>query len=167
MPPTNGRPLSRLARSVSRSLVRARRSLWEHWDRIPQFYRYIIFIGLSLTISISGVVWATLTHRCAEAGRGGALATILAVATMFLRPDYGMLTYDDGKAERSRIANADERLQTEIEDVVQWLRINSSGQSHLNAAIFLASLVGSLFWGFGDLLPKYLPWLGTCSVCHC
>jgi hypothetical protein len=128
----------------------------EFWDRVPQPWRYAAVITLSFAISIAGVLWAAHRHTWQEGGRGGALATLVSLAALFLRPDYGLRIYEARKARiKPNLSKLDE-LAEELKALVAGWRINSRGQAHQNRALVIASFIGTFFWGFGDQIAKRL-----------
>jgi hypothetical protein len=126
------------------------------WDTVSQPWRYVIIICMSLIISCAGVLWASYTGKAQDGGRGGAIATVIAFAILFLRPDYGMRIYEERKARIKPDLPQLEKLDQEVKALVTGLRINSIGQAHQNRALVIASIIGTLFVGFGDWLAQLL-----------
>lgn len=134
------------------------------WNRVPQFWRYVIIITASFLISISCVLWAAQYHRPADGGRGGALATIIAFSAIFLRPDYGLRFYVKRKKRISKALPQVAQLASELKALTTGLQINSNGQAHQNRALVIASLIGTFFGGFGDMISA---WICHCQSCSC
>jgi hypothetical protein len=126
------------------------------WEKVPQLWRYVVIAALSLGISMVGVFWAVHRNCPAQGGRGGAIATVVAFAILFLRPDYGLRIYEERKSRISPNLPQIEQLNLELKALIAGLRINSSGQAHQNRALVIASIIGTIFWGFGDVFATWL-----------
>jgi hypothetical protein len=123
---------------------------------VPPLHRYIIVALLSAALSVGGVFWAAHIRCPADGGRGGALATALAFIVLFLRPDYGMWIFKHRKEKIPADLSETERLRMELAELIKSLDINSNGQRNQNIALAVASGIGTIFWGFGDLFAKWL-----------
>lgn len=111
---------------------------------------------MSFAASLAGVISAARSHQSEDGGRGGAVATMIAIFIVLLRPDYGQRILED------RLTNIDlrlpqiDRLKQEVQAIVAAMRINSQGQTRLNRGLVIASAIGTLFWGFGDMAARWL-----------
>jgi hypothetical protein len=126
------------------------------WGSVPQLWRYAFVGSLSLALSFGGVIWAASAHRVSEGGRGGAIATMVAIFIVLLRPDYGQKILDDRMATINPELSPIDRLDQEVKAIVSAMRINSKGQTRLNRGLVIASAIGTIFWGFGDIFAKWL-----------
>ena len=133
------------------------------FDSISQPWRYRVLVIASLTVSSFGVLRAIHLRCPAEGGRGGAVATALAFWALYLRPDYGRLLYRSWMASASKDLTGSAELAHKLDGAVAWLEMNSDGQTTQNRALAAATVIGTLFWGFGDVLATHLLqwWINT------
>ncbi len=123
---------------------------------MPPLFRYISVAILSAALSVGGVIWAAHTRCPANGGRGGAVATALAFVVLFLRPDYGLWLFKQRREKMKPNLPEVERVGSELTALVESLEINSKGQKNQNIALAVASGIGTIFWGFGDIFAKWL-----------
>ena len=134
----------------------------------------ILVVLVCAAISIGGV------HRAAgiclndttEAGRGGAVASIVAFAILFFAARRPTLTFrrlgsqivitKDKLSAASAPKSPEQRLsdcEAHIRDLVSAMDAycEDTGKEALsqNITLWIAAGIGTLFWGFGDLI---LPW---------
>jgi hypothetical protein len=129
------------------------------WDSIPQRPRYVLFGLASLASSIIGVLIAAHNHCPSSGGRGGAIATIVAIFIVLLRPDYGLRMLNSRLDDLSLSLPDTEQLKEKVSYLIQAMRINSQGSTRLNIGLVIASMIGTIFWGFGDLIAqKMIDW---------
>jgi hypothetical protein len=127
------------------------------WAKISQPWRYVLLISSSLFLSCAGVIWAVSIKSVSDGGRGGALAAVVALCAIFLRPDYGIINYQKNEKHISEAHLSEiHQLIKKHEALVKAIKINSDGQTHQNRALVIASIIGTIFWGFGD---KFATWL--------
>lgn len=123
-------------------------------------YRLVV-VG-AFVVSSAGVVWAARYPDTSNGGRGGAIAVIVAFAVLFLRRDYGKKSYDtiledvpeqvDGLDYEKAIQALHERVLA----VDRRVALDADGQRLQNKALTWASVIGTIFWGFGDLFAAWL-----------
>jgi len=133
-------------------------------------------------LSLGGVVYAVQAGHAENAGRGGALADAIALAALFGTRNYAADTYhaltQTSPAQRARILDfktaydirttviADSARTPAVEITVaniegklnameQRLSLDSDGQALQNRCLALATFVGTIFWGFGDILAGW------------
>jgi hypothetical protein len=123
---------------------------------MPPLSRYISVAILSAALSVGGVIWAAHIRCPADGGRGGAVATALAFVVLFLRPDYGLWLFEQRREKTKPNLPEAERVGKELTLLVESLEINSKGQKNQNIALAVASGIGTIFWGFGDVFAKWL-----------
>jgi hypothetical protein len=105
---------------------------------------------------MGGVIYAAYKHSWSEGGRGGAMATMIAIFIVLLRPDYGQQIFDERFTKIDPKLPQIDQLEEKVGAIVAAMRINSQGQARLNKGLVIASAIGTLFWGFGDLLAKWM-----------
>jgi hypothetical protein len=123
---------------------------------IPQHWRFILVAGASFILSAVGIAIGVYEKCPADGERGGALATAIAFAALFVRPDYGLRIYEERKRKIPADLPKNEQLVLEVDAIAQALKLNSKGQKYQNYAIAAASLIGTIIWGFGDLVVSSL-----------
>ena len=122
-------------------------------EYVPVVWRYVGVAGLCLLVSAGGVLRAVRLGNQNEGGRGGALATMIALTIFLLRRDYGMWYYQDRISEIKDLSPIDE-LTEKIRAVEKAMFTNSRGQTKSNYWLAVATVIGTFFWGFGDLIVK-------------
>lgn len=126
------------------------------FTRIPVAWRYRAVVLFSTGISLVGVFWAVHIHNPSEGGRGGLVATVVAIIAFLVRPDYGSRILDLITSKKSLDASALEQIETKVNAVIVSLRIQSHAQSIHALALVVAIVIGTIFWGFGDVLAGWL-----------
>lgn len=119
-----------------------------------------------MLLSVGGVAYSIfISHKSVDAGRGGALAVALSFATLFLSRGYGdrvysILTVDADTAsqlvaklrgevdDKAKLVTADQKLDA----LFTKIQIDAGDQQVQNFYLAWSSVVGTIFWGFGDLL---------------
>jgi len=133
------------------------------FPRVPQFWRYVLLVITAFLLSAGGIIWATHTRRALDAGCGGAVATAIAFVALFVRPDYGLQIYKERAKRIPDSASPIDRLSAQVDALVAALHINSDGQKKQNRAIAIASVIGTMAWGFGSYVAAWLqknyPWI--------
>jgi hypothetical protein len=138
--------------------------------------RFWLVFTLSVGVSIGWILVAahSASHQ-KDGGRGGAIGTAIALSFMFLTRDYGTKLYSavvrrlphvreeiEGLATDSDILQAGKGepsvagLQTQINALVAALDIDAKGQTIQNYFLAIATCIGTLAWGFGDVAALYL-----------
>jgi hypothetical protein len=75
---------------------------------------------------------------------------------LFLRPDYGLWLFKQRREKMKPNLPEVERVGSELTALVESLEINSKGQKNQNIALAVASGIGTMSWGFGDIFAKWL-----------
>ncbi len=142
-------------------------------ESISQVTRYTLVVVVSTLLSAGGIAIAVYRGDPSSGGRGGAIAVAVAFFVLFIRRDYGARVYAAitkdipklraqiaslSKGSEPAAANRDGVLETErqITGIVARLATEAKGQKAQNIALALASIIGTLSWGFGDLVAQYL-----------
>jgi hypothetical protein len=144
--------------------------------------RFAGIAALATLLSVGGIVYAVcVTKSAQDGGRGGALAVALSFAVLFLSRGYGTRVYDiltkeapeaiaeldklTGKSG-NRVITADEK----IDALVSKTRIDAQVQESQNIFLAASSAIGTIAWGFGDMVAQYfigvpaaIPCLGCAS----
>jgi hypothetical protein len=123
---------------------------------ISQPWKYVVLATISVFFSIGGVVWAAHKRCPADGGRGGAIATAVALAVIVSRPDYGLLIYEARRKRRPSNLTQMETILDELDSIAAAYEINSSGQKWQNWTVVGSTFVGTVVWGFGDVFAKWL-----------
>ena len=140
--------------------------------------QFWIVFGVSILSSLGGVfVAAFITGNAADGGRGGAIGTALALTFMFITRDYGAKLYiavtrrlpdlearikrlerkepgQPSAPQRTEITLVD--LQNQLNALAAAIVIDAKGQKTQNAFLALATFIGTMVWGFGDLAAQAL-----------
>lgn len=125
---------------------------------------------LAIAASLAGVAYAVWLGEPLEGGRGGALAVALALTTLFATRNYAAEVYDaltnpaqdlqtrilrltKGRLkERPQLATPEQKMKA----LEARLKLEAEGQSLQNFWLALATGVGTLFWGFGDVFAGWI-----------
>ncbi len=121
----------------------------------------------SIALSVGGVVYACLTRNAADGGRGGALAVALTFFMLFMgrgtaeaaleAPILDPATrrsVDAGDLNPKHVAMQIVRVRSAVASMLDW-------QSKEKLYLTIASICGTLFWGFGDIVAAMLCRIGT------
>jgi hypothetical protein len=128
---------------------------------------------LSVFLSLGGILIGAFVTEPADGGRGGAIAVALAFLVLFVRRGYGARVYEaiarDLPAMREEVsklrqgtapatANAEDLAQVkrQVTAIVSRIDTEADGQKIQNRALAWASCIGTIAWGFGDMLAKWL-----------
>jgi hypothetical protein len=135
--------------------------------------RWIFWLCLIVCVLVSagGIVFAVVYHSPSDGGRGGAVADTIALFIFFFSRDYGTGVYNIlrvstdlriflTKIEKNLAFDSAEarikNIEEEIKALEAKLKIEASGQRDLNLFIALSAAIGTLTWGFGDILACHL-----------
>jgi len=145
---------------------------------MPQWGLYALVFVVSTGFSIGGIVFAAL-HDPMDGGRGGAIAVAIAFICLFIRRDFGLLAYkaivdeipqlqgeiktilqrlEDVAVSSESPSDATRELTRRVDGISELIAVNADGQTRQNFAVAVASVAGTLAWGFGD---KVALWLHT------
>jgi hypothetical protein len=147
---------------------------------------YVGVFFLSTAISLGGIPFAAYICKCdADAGRGGALGSALAFLFLFITNDYGTklfqavtkelpglkarvarlktqvaapaeVTLPDVEAKVARLEQKISKIETEVGTLVNRIDIDGQGQRAQSIWLAVATVIGTIAWGFGDLAAKHL-----------
>jgi hypothetical protein len=137
----------------------------EHLDAYWRLYLSVSICLFCICVSFGGVWWAVKkTHCDADAGRGGAIADAVALFVIFLDRSYAASLYtlisgmapirdtDTSPIDRAAVRRI---VVSEIERFEKLLSKDAKLQRLQNFFLALATLVGTGFWGFGDLWARH------------
>ncbi len=149
-----------------------------------QMYLGVFFV--STAISLGGIPFAAYICKSdADAGRGGALGSALAFLFLFVTNDYGTklfkaVTKDlpelkarverlkahaaapaeaapaTGEVKIAMLEQKISKIETEVSTLVNRIDIDGQGQRAQSIWLAVATVIGTIAWGFGDLAAKYL-----------
>lgn len=143
--------------------------------KLSQKKRYVIFVIAAIALSAAGIVIAAFNSSPADGGRGGALAVAFSFLVLFVRRNYGARVYQaiiedipklreqiNALRENKQLESAHDdglnELKRQITAIVSRLDTEASGQSVQNIALAVASVVGTIAWGFGDWIAQWINW---------
>jgi hypothetical protein len=121
--------------------------------------------------SLLGIVWAVLISKHPEdGGRGGAVAVAAALFSLFMSKSYGIGVFEARTKVIPELIEAFERLgnipstpRTADENseairsgLVDLLKSEAAAQKRQNLFLAAATAVGTIIWGFGDLVAKFV-----------
>jgi hypothetical protein len=139
---------------------------------MSQSARYGWVVVVSIVLSAGGILLAAYGDP-ADGGRGGAVAVAFAFFVLFIHRDYGARVYKaltlelpSLKAQIASLraggdpsaANSEgvDALKRQVTAIVARLETEAKGQKGQNVALAVASVIGTLAWGFGDVIAKWL-----------
>jgi hypothetical protein len=131
---------------------------------------HIIVLVVSIVCSVGGIWGCAFWWHPADGGRGGAIAVALSLVSLFINRPYGkqifnFLTQDRKQfleqvnTLRSHPSNiSDNRSEAEIllEAHIIMNNVDVSGQDKQNRFMAVSAGLGTLAWGFGDLVSAWL-----------
>lgn len=131
---------------------------------------YYAVVLLTVLVSIAGVLRATLLAKTERGGQGGAIGVALAFWIIFLNRNLGERLYKSILAGNSSLSEklellADKKpmadftnaeLTTAMTATMARFSVESEEQRDQNKALVWASVLGTIFWGFGDRFADYL-----------
>lgn len=137
--------------------------------------KYLAILMLAIALSAGGIAYAVhCSKNKDDGGRGGALAVALAFVVLFVSRGQGAKVYDILADEGPELLKKIEALQaagpalgetagkvannptaeTKVNALVAKLRTDSNDQRKQNIYLAFTSVIGTLAWGFGDLIAK-------------
>ena len=143
--------------------------------RRSQARLYSLGIGCSIFASVGGVLYgAFVSKKCVDGQRGGAIGTAAVFLILFLSRNYGEYVYeailDIRPHLRSRMDALSKPGPVEVfsQEDLTWLtiailgklKVAASEQQTQNVYIAIASVIGTLAWGFGDIIAG---WISGCK----
>jgi len=148
-------------------------------SKVPELPTYRLIFFLSIILSLTGIVVGVFRQKDADGQRGGAIADMIALYILFVRHDensayrvlsieipafrkflqkFGPLT----DAQAIRILALD--LEAQTASINMQLKEGSERQETQNFWLAWTTIVGTLFWGFGDLPTRWLiNYYSSCS----
>jgi|ERR1700733_363082 len=125
------------------------------FELIPIRARYTGLAFICLSVSVGGVIRAVHLSDKTEGGRGGAIATMLALTIVLLRRDFGVWQYKDRIENMKTGLSTLDQLTEKVSALEQAIGVNSIGQTSTNWWLAGSTAIGTLFWGFGDVFAKW------------
>jgi len=124
-------------------------------------------------LSLGGIAVGAWITKPSDGGRGGAIAVALAFLILFIRRDYGARLYQaivtDIPGIKDQITNLRQgrevvptaatdaaTLHRQFVAIVSRLDTEADGQNRQNGALAWASCIGTIAWGFGDIVACWL-----------
>ena len=153
---------------------------------MTQKQTYLTVFFISLACSIGGIPFAAYVCKSdADAGRGGAIGAALAFLFLFVTNDYGTKLFKavteelpdlkarilrlktqatapaevaptNGEARVARLEQKINKIESEVSILVNRIDIDGQGQRAQSIWLAVATVIGTIAWGFGDLAAKYL-----------
>jgi hypothetical protein len=123
-----------------------------------------LIFAACMILSFGGIYWAVRHTGCdADAGRGGAIADALALVVMFLDRNSAGRLFDVIRSlqETRRPTESEEGkdvqsvVRQEIKLVFKLLEADARKQRSQNIYLAGATAVGTLAWGFGDIVARH------------
>jgi hypothetical protein len=132
------------------------------------FFRLIMVAAMFCSIAGVGIAWKI--GNANHGGRGGAIATAIALLALFGTRSYSQDVYDALTKQSAKIttkifkltkgtlsttpklASADDKLNA----LEARFKLESEGQSNQNFCLAVATGFGTIFWGFGDMFTAWL-----------
>jgi hypothetical protein len=135
---------------------------------IPQNTRYVLVVITSIVLSVGGILIAAHRRDPSRGGQGGAVAVAFSFFVLFIRRDYGTRVYTaitkdlpnlraqiknlrDGNDPAAANSDGVAEVKRQITAIVARLETEAKGQKRQNIALALATVIGTIAWGFGDL----------------
>ena len=130
-----------------------------------------IILALCTLSSALGIAYGVHYSSVNDAGKGGAVADSIALLALFSTRNYAANVYGTLNRSKERVrrilrlrqANQDKKPIDEISGLSEKfktleLRLKIEGDNQYRANIFLAisTIIGTLTWGFGDDIAKYI-----------
>lgn len=129
---------------------------------MTQKTRLRIFALASIVASLAGIGYAVFLGTACDGGRGGAVAVALAFGALFTSRPLVDTYVEKAKAsedEGARQAPVEDRLRTlegRTDNLQNALAILVDRQRLETLYLTLASVSGTLVWGFGDMIAERL-----------
>lgn len=117
--------------------------------------RLRLVMWIAILVSVAGIPFAVFLGVAVDGGRGGAIAVALTFFTFFM---------DRGTAERALEAKIPDGGDPATRTDLELARVRNAVASMLDWSrqerlyLTVSSVVGTLAWGFGDVVAR---WLGA------
>jgi hypothetical protein len=125
-----------------------------------------ILLCLSLLLSLGGMAAGYFLNNPDLGPRGGAVAVAISLFALFANRQHGKEAYEVLTSVRARLngkkepttaqALTLEKLSQQLDDIVLWISIDLEGQAKQNFYMSIAAFTGTIVWGFGDWVDKWL-----------
>jgi hypothetical protein len=137
---------------------------------------YLVMIAC-VGSSIGGMFYAAFVSKnVTDGGRGGAIGVAVALGFLFITRDYGTKFYTavtrrlpdlkktieeikqgkSGEADKEKPAITIAELEKRVNALVGALTIDAEEHKTQNVLLALATFIGTLVWGFGDIVAQHL-----------
>jgi len=134
--------------------------------------KYLAVLALAIALSAGGIAYAVHGSKNKDdGGRGGALAVAVAFIVLFVGRSQGTKVYTILAEEGPQLLNSIEAqagatpdptadqadsspVETRVNALLAKLRTDANEQRIQNIYLALTSVIGTLAWGFGDLIAK-------------
>ena len=115
-------------------------------------------LAASLILSVGGIAYAVFFGTAADGGRGGAVSVAISFAALFAARStpQDVLEITDPRTGQPRIEGGS--LEQRIRVLKTAIATMLDSQRLEKAYLTWSSMVGTLVWGFGDLIAL---WLGA------
>ena len=125
--------------------------------------RYLSVVICSIIISVAGVLYGIYSGKAEHGARGGAIATILSLTSLLINRKYDVYAFNSAcdMAEVDNLTETDFSPDFNPELITfdkfrfifqSWIGAKSRSDKEKNIYIIVASLFGTFFWGFGDVI---------------
>jgi hypothetical protein len=142
----------------------------------PWLWYACVLVGCS-TCSLGGFFYGALHDPVSDGGRGGAIASALAFASLFVRSDYSQRSFrfyavevpkllERFQAAREELigqtvtaspeSNALQEERQTVNGILAILNAQARDQRNQNICVAAAGAVSTLSWGFGDKAACFL-----------
>jgi hypothetical protein len=134
--------------------------------------KYLVVLAVAIALSVGGIAYAVHGSKNKDdGGRGGALAVAVAFIVLFVSRSQGARVYTILAEEGPELLNRIEAqagatpdpaakqadgspAETKVDALLAKLRTDANEQRIQNIYLALTSVIGTLAWGFGDLIAK-------------
>jgi len=145
------------------------------WSELSDAAKYRVLLFFYLLPSLIGIIIAIFCTKVAEdGGRGGSVTVAIALFNLFINRGYGAKIY---KARTEKIPEAlrkhrhlvlEQKVKAEEETTIglteesrtihalaDWFETEFAGQTTQNRYLAIASAIGTIVWGFGDIVASW------------
>ncbi len=124
-------------------------------DGLTQRQILLGVLVLAVVASLTGVAVAVLTGTAAHGGRGGAVAVALSFAALFAGRNTPEALLRD-RTEDGRVAIEVEPCEQRIRRLHGAINVMIDSQRQEKRYLTWSSVIGTVFWGFGDEIARWL-----------
>lgn len=139
------------------------------WRKTQERTRHKIVLFVAAGFALGGILIGAFWVGPEHGGRGGAMAVALSFAYLFTQKDYSERVYTTIMKKSKRLDDIFDRwdkeneksgvvrgLQHEIRALRKSMRAQEKGNREQNKFSAIAAVVGTVAWGFGDLMASAL-----------